>query len=47
MRRLCGNKQMADYADALVAIWDGKSRGTKHMIDLARMQSLEVFVFRL
>jgi hypothetical protein len=27
------NKQMADYADALVAIWDGKSRGTKNMVD--------------
>lgn len=29
------NEQMAEYADALVAIWDGESRGTKHMIDLA------------
>lgn len=27
------NEQMADYADALLAFWDGKSRGTKHMID--------------
>ena len=26
------NKQMADYADALIAFWDGKSRGTKNMI---------------
>lgn len=29
------NLQMADYADALIAIWDGKSRGTRHMIDVA------------
>lgn len=27
------NRQMAQYADALIAIWDGKSRGTKNMID--------------
>ena len=27
------NKQMADYADVLIAVWDGKSRGTKNMID--------------
>jgi hypothetical protein len=26
------NVQMAEYADALVAVWDGKSRGTEHMI---------------
>ena len=28
------NKEMAMYADALVAIWDGESRGTRHMIDI-------------
>ena len=27
------NLEMAEYADALVAVWDGKSRGTKHMIN--------------
>lgn len=27
------NMQMAEYADVLLAIWDGKSKGTKHMID--------------
>jgi hypothetical protein len=26
------NTQMAEYADILIAFWDGKSRGTKHMI---------------
>jgi hypothetical protein len=26
------NEQMGRYADALVAAWDGKSRGTRHMI---------------
>lgn len=27
------NVLMGDYADELVAFWDGESRGTKHMID--------------
>lgn len=26
------NHEMALYADALIAVWDGKSRGTQHMI---------------
>lgn len=38
------NEEMAGKADGLVAVWDGKSRGTKHMIDLARAQGLKVFV---
>ena len=28
----------------LIAFWDGKSRGTKHMIDLANKHGLRVFV---
>lgn len=32
------NRQMGDYADYLIAFWDGKSRGTKNMIEY--MQSL-------
>lgn len=27
------NKQMADYAEALIAVWDRESAGTKNMID--------------
>ncbi len=30
------NIEMADYADATVAFWDGKSRGTKQMIEYSR-----------
>lgn len=30
------NKKMARWGNALLAIWDGKSRGTKNMIDEAR-----------
>ncbi len=27
------NRLMGDYADSLIAFWDGTSPGTKHMID--------------
>ncbi len=27
------NGEMADYADAAIVIWDGKSRGSKNMIE--------------
>lgn len=37
---------MAQNADALVAFWDGKSRGTKHMIDLADKYGLKVRVIK-
>ena len=36
------NTQMAEYADALIAIWDGKSPGTKHMLNIAKKHDLEV-----
>ena len=35
------NKQMAIYAGALIAFWDGKSKGTKNMIQLAKYNQLE------
>lgn len=38
------NCAMADYADALVAFWDGKSLGTKHMIETAKTKGLSVRV---
>jgi glycerophosphoryl diester phosphodiesterase len=38
------NAEMAEYADALIAFWDGTSRGTKHMIDLAHERGLKVRV---
>lgn len=38
------NSAMADEAGALVAFWDGKSKGTKHMIDLALGKRLYVYV---
>jgi hypothetical protein len=38
------NEEMAKYADALIAFWDGKSKGTNHMIDLAKHYGLNVVV---
>lgn len=38
------NKEMADNADALIAIWNGKSRGTKNMIDEAKARNLKIHV---
>lgn len=38
------NTQMADYAEALIAIWDGESKGTGHMIDIAKAKGLKVYV---
>lgn len=38
------NKEMANQADALIAFWDGKSKGTKHMIDIALDKGLTTVV---
>jgi glycerophosphoryl diester phosphodiesterase len=39
------NLQMSLYADGLIAVWDGVSRGTAHMIGCARRRGLKVFVY--
>lgn len=39
------NEAMAQYADTLVAIWDGESRGTRNMIDKALAHGLETHVY--
>lgn len=36
------NEQMAQNADALVAFWDGESKGTGHMINLAKAYNLKI-----
>lgn len=40
------NYEMALNADALIAIWDGESRGTEHMIRMANSEMLEVFLMK-
>lgn len=38
------NEVMAEYADMLVAFWDGKSPNTSHMINEARKHGVKVHV---
>lgn len=38
------NEQMAEVADALIAFWDGSSKGTKHMIGIMNEKNLLVRV---
>lgn len=40
------NKVMAQNADGLIAVWDGKSRGTESMIELAVSFGLRVCIYR-
>lgn len=40
------NEEMAKNADALVAFWDGQSRGTQNMIEVARRYQLKIRVIR-
>lgn len=39
------NQEMGNYADVLIAFWDGNSKGTKHMIDYMKSLKKQVFVF--
>lgn len=38
------NLVMADDAEALIAFWDGSSKGTKHMINIALNYKLHILV---
>jgi hypothetical protein len=39
------NEDMLSIATHLIAFWDGKSSGTKHMIDIAKEKGIPVWVF--
>tara|TARA_Y100001937_G_scaffold25598_1_gene36629 strand:- start:6722 stop:7378 length:657 start_codon:yes stop_codon:yes gene_type:complete len=40
------NEEMAKYADACIVFWDGESRGSKHMMDLAHAYNLQLRVYK-
>jgi len=40
------NREMCQYADCLVAFWDGKSKGTANVIEEANNLGLKVRVIR-
>ena len=39
------NNDMLSIATHLIAFWNGKSNGTKHMIEIAQMKGIPVWVF--
>lgn len=39
------NLQIIDYADIVLAFWDGSSRGTKFVIDQCKMRGKHLTVF--
>lgn len=39
------NKQMAEYADAAILLWDGHSRGTRSMRMIAEGERIGLFVY--
>jgi len=41
------NKEMAAYADRLIAVWDGKSRGTAQMIRVATEMNRKVYIYEV
>lgn len=41
------NQEMAMDAEALIAVWDCKSKGTGHMIEIANEYELDVFIWRV
>lgn len=40
------NQEMVEYADALIAVWDGESSGTEDVIGRAKSEGLRVHVKR-
>lgn len=40
------NREMVDYADALIAFWDEKSKGTAHTIRLAEKKGIPTRVIK-
>lgn len=40
------NLDMADFADGLLAFWDGQSRGTQHMFEAMRNRRKPVHIVR-
>jgi len=39
------NEQMAIHAEALIAVWDGESRGTENMVNFAEQYLLRKYIY--
>ncbi len=46
MAEYVGKKQSGEIG-GLIAIWDGKSKGTKMMIDIAKKEGLKIYVYKI
>jgi hypothetical protein len=44
---MINNRRMADQADALIAVYDGISKGTKNMIELMKQKGKQVYVYNV
>ena len=40
------NQEMANYATHCICFWDGESKGTEHMINIAKKEKLSLRVIR-
>ena len=40
------NKDMAIYANACICFWNGQSKGTEHMINLAKSQGIPLRIIK-
>ena len=43
---LIRNKQMVDIADAVLVIWDGKSKGTRYTMDYTQQKNVPLTLVR-
>ncbi len=43
---LIRNKQMVDIADAVLVIWDGKSKGTRYTIEYTKKMNIPLVLVR-
>lgn len=41
------NLQIIDYADVVIAIWDGKSKGTAYVIEQCKKQNKPIKVYKV
>lgn len=41
------NKEMAQHGEQVIILWDGVSKGTNHMVELAKESGLHITLFDL
>lgn len=41
------NISIIEYADAVIAFWDGRSRGTRYVIDQCKIRHVKITVYKM